>query len=222
MNKKKMMLAWSSGKDSALTLYDLLKNKENNVRLFATITKDYNRISMHGVRRELVEMQAKSLGLPINFFYINKNTTEEEYEELMGKKLVEYKKDGIDAFAFGDIFLEDLRKHREEKLSLVGMKAVFPIWKKNTKKLAEDFIKSGFKAIIACVDSKYLGREFCGREFDEEFISDLPKGVDPCGENGEFHTFVYDGPIFKKKINFKKGKVVLREKRFYFCDLIPA
>jgi uncharacterized protein (TIGR00290 family) len=135
---------------------------------------------------------------------------------------MEYRSKGISTVAFGDIFLEDLRKYREDNLAKIGMKAIFPIWKRDTAKLAEAFIDSGFKAIITCIDSKVLDRSFAGRIFDRQFLSDLPSCVDPCGENGEFHSFVFDGPMFSKMIEYKKGGIVLRENRFYYCDLIET
>src|SRR5208283_687309 len=155
-----------------------------------TLTEGYDRISMHGVRRELLELQAVSLGIPLEKIYIPKDSSNEAYESRMKDKLLEYKKRGVSSVVFGDIFLEDLRKYRENNLSKIGMSGIFPVWKNNTKELADRFIGLGFKAVITCVDSKILGREFAGRVFDEKFQHDLPGGVDPCGENGEFHSFV--------------------------------
>jgi len=222
MLKQKVLFAWSGGKDSSMALYKLLKNRKYMVSsLLTTVTEDYDRISMHGVRRTLLEQQASSLGLPLEKVYISKVSSNEEYEANMAKTLKKYKKLSVSTVAFGDIFLEDLRKYREDKLSEVGMKVIFPVWKINTAKLARDFINLGFKAVITCVDKTKLSRKFVGRQFDRKFLSDLPSGVDPCGENGEFHSFVYDGPIFKDIIAYKKGKIVLRNKRFYYCDLIP-
>ena len=186
-----------------------------------TVTSDYDRISMHGVRRSLLEMQAESLGLPLEKVFITANTTNEEYEAAMREVLTKYKNKGVSAVVFGDIFLEDLKKYRENNLAKIGMKGVFPLWKKDTTELAHTFIDLGFKTIITCVDTNFLDKIFVGRAFDRNFLSGLPSNIDPCGENGVFHSFVYDGPIFKKRIVHDIGKIVLRENRFCYCDLIP-
>lgn len=220
--REQILLAWSGGKDSTLALYELLKGKEYEiVGLLVTITRDYDRVSMHGVRRELVERQASALGLPLDIVFIPKNCTNEEYEKRMEEKMLFYKSRGVEKVAFGDIFLADVREYRERNLAKVGMSALFPIWGRESRELAEGFIELGFKAITTCVDGKILKGDFVGREFDEDFLASLPPEADPCGENGEFHTFVYDGPIFKERVSFRKGEIVLREERFYFCDLIP-
>ena len=217
----KILLSWSGGKDSSLVLYELLKGKNTNIiSLLTTVTEDYNRISMHGVRKELLEYQAESIGFNLNIVMIPKNASNEEYENKMRLFLKKLLERGLFKVAFGDIFLEDLRRYREEKLSLLGIQGVFPLWKRNTLVLANIFIDLGFKAIITSVDSQFLGKEYVGRLFNKQFLSELPNNVDPCGENGEFHSFVYDGPIFKNKISFTKGDIVLREDRFYFCDLL--
>ena len=219
--KEKVLFAWSGGKDSSIALYDLKKDSSHEVSaLLTTITSDYDRISMHGVRSAFLEAQAESLNLPLEKVLISKTTSSEEYEKKMGEKLAECRKKGIFKVAFGDIFLEDLKKYREEKLLKAVMNGIFPLWKQKTSLVARRFIDLGFRAIITCVDSKSLGGEFAGRIYDESFLSDLPKNVDPCGENGEFHSFVYDGPIFKQPIPFNKGNVVLRDNRFYFQDII--
>jgi uncharacterized protein (TIGR00290 family) len=219
---KKVILTWSGGKDSALALHDIQNNNEYQVvGLLTTITEDYDRVSMHGIRRVLLEKQAHSLGLPLDEVFIPKKVSNEEYEKKMQYILEKYQKDGVKLVAFGDIFLEDVRKYREENLAKVGMKGFFPLWKKDTEELASSFIDLGFSALITCVDSQFLDGKFVGRPFDKQFLSDLPSSVDSCGENGEFHSFVYDGPIFKKEISYKKGEIVLRENRFYYCDLIP-
>ncbi len=219
--KEKVLLSWSGGKDCALTLYELRKSKNSDIiSLLTTITKDYDRISMHGVRTILLEKQAESLGNPLEKILISKNTSNEEYENKMFIALKKFLQNGTFSVAFGDIFLEDLRKYRENKLSILGLKAIFPLWQKDTLELAKSFISLRFKAIITCVDSQYLDKSFVGREFDKQFLSELPPNVDPCGENGEFHSFVYDGPIFNEKVQFSRGDIVLRENRFYYCDLI--
>ncbi|MBU0952301.1 MAG: diphthine--ammonia ligase [Elusimicrobia bacterium] len=208
----KILFAWSGGKDSAIALWEIMKKPEYTLTaLLTTMTENYDRISMHGVRNSLLEKQANSIGLPLTKVYISKKSSNEEYESKMKEKLVYYKSTGVTSVAFGDIFLEDLRKYRENNLSQIQIDAVFPIWKRNTLELANCFIENGFKAIVTCIDTNHL---------DKSFLSDLPAKVDPCGENGEFHTFVYNGPIFKYPLTVKKGKVVLREKRFYFCDII--
>lgn len=188
--------------------------------LLTTVTEDYNRISMHGVRVALLEKQADALGLRLEKVLISKTADNAECEAKLRDTLERQMAGGVSGVVFGDIFLEDLKKYREEKLSILSLKGIFPIWKRDTKALARQFIEAGFKAIITCVDSKYLAKEFAGRVFDEKFLADLPEGVDPCGENGEFHSFVYDGPIFKSKVAFTKGDVVLRDGRWYFCDLL--
>ncbi|MEJ2251602.1 MAG: hypothetical protein P8Y97_18345 [Candidatus Lokiarchaeota archaeon] len=152
---------------------------------------------------------------------MTKNATNSEYETNMREKLVKYSKEGIKSVVFGDIFLEDLRLYREKKLSALGMRGIFPIWKKDTKELANAFIELGFKAIITCIDTEVLDKKFIGRFYDKEFLRELPSNIDPCGENGEFHSFVFKGPLFQKDIAFTKGEIVLRDDRFYFCDLNP-
>lgn len=222
MVKEKVILSWSGGKDSAFSLYELQKAERYEVVcLLTTVTQGYDRISMHGVRRILLEQQANALSLPLEMVYISKDASNAEYESKMEAMLKQYRSNDVFQVAFGDIFLEDLRQYRETKLSQVGMRGIFPIWKKDTKELAEAFVRLGFRAVITCVDSTKLDGSFSGRFFDAEFLRDLPSGVDPCGENGEFHSFVFDGPIFKEPIPFSKGEVVARDNRFYFCDLIP-
>ncbi|MBU7017873.1 MAG: ATP-binding protein, partial [Theionarchaea archaeon] len=154
--------------------------------------------------------------------FMPKTVSYEEYESIMQKVCEYYLNAGIFTVVFGDIFLEDVREYREKNLEKIGMKALFPLWKKDTVIVARAFIDLGFKAITTCIDSHVLGRNFVGRDFDEEFLNELPPSVDPCGENGEFHSFVYDGPIFRKKISCTQGEVVFREKRFYYCDLLPG
>jgi uncharacterized protein (TIGR00290 family) len=220
---EKILFTWSGGKDSSIALYELQATHDYEISaLLTTLTEDYERISMHGVRSTLLEKQAESLGLPLEKIYITANSSNEEYESKMRDTLTHYKSRGVSSVVFGDIFLEDVRKRREENLSKIGMKAVFPIWKRDTNEIAHRFIDLGFKAVITCVDSNALDKSFVGRIFDDRFLSDLPPTVDSCGENGEFHSFVYDGPIFQNRISYKKGGIVLRDERFYYCDLIPA
>ena len=219
----KVLLTWSGGKDSAMALYELQRNYDYEISaLLTTVTEDYNRISMHGVQTILLEQQARSLGLAVEKVSITKDSSNQEYEAKMREKLMHYQSQGVASVVFGDIFLEDLRKYREENLSRIGMKGCFPLWKRDTAELARTFIDLGFKAVVTCVDSSVLDKTFVGRVFDEEFLAELPPAVDPCGENGEFHSFVYEGPIFRKGIPHRKGEVVLRDNRFYYCDLIPV
>ena len=180
-----------------------------------------NRVSIHGVDEILLDRQADAVGLELEKLFIPENCSDEDYDRLMRRMLEKYSEKGVSAAVFGDIFLEDLRKYRTEKLSLVNMDALFPLWGQDTGELAEEFIALGFKAIVTCVDTEFLDKKFTGREFDRKFLSDLPDSVDPCGENGEFHTFAYDGPIFSEPIPYRKGRIVLREERFSYCDLVP-
>lgn len=219
---EKVILSWSGGKDSALALYEIQKTDNYKVLgLLTTLTKDYDRISIHGVRRTLLEKQADSLGFPLEKVLISKSASIKEYEFKMSEILSKYLTVGFSSVVFGDIFLEDVRKYREDYLSKMGMRGIFPLWKRDTHELAHTFIDLGFKAIVTCVDSNVLDKRFAGRIFNEQFLSDLPSKVDPCGENGEFHSFVYDGPIFQEQISHEIGETVLRENRFYYCDLIP-
>jgi uncharacterized protein (TIGR00290 family) len=219
---KRALLSWSGGKDSSLCLYETTKGGEFVVAaLLTTLTRDFDRISMHGVRRELLEMQASALGLQLDEVWISKNAANAEYEDQMRKALERRKAEGIKHVIFGDLFLEDIRKYREDRLSQIGVQGVFPLWGRPTRDVANLFIEKGFRAILCCTDPKAIPKEFCGREFDRQLLSDLPSSVDPCGENGEFHTFVYDGPIFKKRIEVRVGEVVQRD-GFYFADIIPT
>lgn len=220
--KEKVIFAWSSGKDSARALHEVSQNDHYEVvSLLTTVTEGYERISMHGVRIALVEQQTESIGLPLEKVYIPKGSSNENYEAAMRKALLRYKEQGVTGVAFGDLFLEDLKVYREKKLAEVGMKAVFPLWKRDTTELARSFIEQGFRAVITCVDSQVFEGSFSGRFYDEQFLADLPPHVDPCGENGEFHSFVFDGPLFSSPVRFEKGEVVVRDNRFHFCELLP-
>lgn len=217
-----VLVSWSGGKDSAIALYEILKNQNFHISaLLTTVTEDYDRISMHGVRRILLERQVASLGFPLETVLISKNASNEEYEANMGRVLAKYKAAGTTSVMFGDIFLEDLRKYREDKLAALELRGIFPIWKRDTRELARSLLALGFKAITTCVDTTMLGAQFVGRVIDEQFLSELPLGVDACGENGEYHSFVYEGPNFKERVSFTRGEIVLRENRFSYCDLIP-
>ena len=216
-----ILFCWSGGKDSALALHTLLK--QNNVHIAAlltTVTEGYDRISMHGVRRELLRRQAESLRLPLHEVLIPPQCGNPIYEARMEEALLLYFKQGIRRVAFGDIFLEDLRLYREKNLARVAMQALFPIWKRDTRELIREFHAAQFRSVAVCIDSKVLDPSFAGRELDESFFADLPPGVDPCGENGEFHTFVFDGPIFTRPVGFTLGEVVQRDS-FIFRDLLP-
>jgi len=218
---EKIILAWSGGKDCAMSLYELHRSKEYEVvGLLTTVTRDYDRISMHGVRRMLLEQQAESVGVPLRKILIPVNCTNEIYEQLMAEEMERLKREGITTVAFGDIFLQDLKDYRERNLAKVGMKGVFPIWQRDSRELVESFIKLGFKAIVSTCDPKKISSEFCGRVIDNGFITALPQNVDPAGENGEFHSFAFDGPIFKQPVRFTVGEKVLRD-GFWFCDLVP-
>ncbi len=214
------IISWSGGKDSALALYYLLLEKEYEVKtLLTTISADYNRISIHGVRRKLLEKQSQSIGIPVHIISLPKDVSNDEYEEIMRNEMIKFKSQQVKNVAFGDVFLEDIRGYRESNLSKIGMNAIFPLWGIHSKVLAKKFIDLGFRAIITCVDSTVLEYSFVGQFFNDEFLSSIPSNVDPCGENGEFHTFVFDGPIFSYPIQFEKGEVVFRDERFYFIDL---
>ncbi len=221
--KEKVVLAWSGGKDSAMALHALLgSGRYEVVSLLTTVSKQYERISHHGVRVELLEQQAAALNMRLHKLYLHPaNCSIEDYEAVMKKAMLEYKEKNVLTVAFGDIFLQDLREYRQRNLAKVGMRAIFPIWGRDTTELVHTFIALGFKAYLTCVDSKKLGAEFAGRPIDPALIRDLPDGVDPCGENGEFHSYVYDGPIFQRPVEVSAGEVVLRDVR-YFADLIPA
>lgn len=234
---KKAIFCWSGGKDSALALYRILRGKEYQVKyLLTTLNENHKRISMHGVREELLEMQAASIGIPLLKMYV-KEGSNAEYERNMETALLKAREEGINDVIFGDIFLEDLRKYREDNLTKISMKAVFPLWKQDTGKLISDFFSLGFKTIICCVNDSFLKEDNAGVELDKKFIGSLPGNVDPCGENGEFHTFCYAGPIFKKAVRFTVGEKIYKPlevkvsdcnlpaspaKGFWFCELLPA
>lgn len=219
---EKAILSWSGGKDAAMALEQVLKKGTFQVAaLLTTVTKDYDRISMHGVRRQLLEKQAEALGLPLEIVMIPKDANNQIYEQRMEELLLQYKEQGVNTVIFGDLFLEDIRQYREDQLARVGMKGFFPLWKEPIDQVVGHFLKNKYQAITVCVDSERLPKEFVGQAIDEAFFKELPTGVDPCGENGEFHTFVYDAPTFKAPINIEKGEIQLRDERFYFCDLLP-
>jgi uncharacterized protein (TIGR00290 family) len=237
MSLSKAIFCWSGGKDSSYALHKVLSEKLFDVKyLLTTMNENFKRISMHGVREALLEAQADAVGIPLLKAWV-KEGTNTEYEKQMERILLQAKTEGIDHVIFGDIFLEDLRVYRENNMAKVGMQCVFPIWKIDTKWMVNDFISKGFKTITCCVNDGYLSEDWVGREIDESFIKYLPSNVDACGENGEFHTFCFDGPLFKNRIDFLIGEKVYKPlevkmdsvynssvetKGFWFCDLIPA
>ncbi|MDH5473630.1 MAG: adenine nucleotide alpha hydrolase [Gammaproteobacteria bacterium] len=220
--KKKTLMSWSSGKDSAWALYQLQQNKEVDVvGLFCTVNKEFNRVAMHGVRLELLQKQAESVGLPLEVIEIPNPCSNAEYEKIMGQFVARAKNNSIKYFAFGDLFLEDIRNYREEKLQGSGIKALFPIWEIPTETFSREMISAGLRTVITCIDPRKLTEEFAGREFNGDFLTSLPETIDPCGENGEFHSFVFDVPMFKEKIAISVGEIVNRD-RFVFADILPA
>lgn len=219
---EKIVLSWSGGKDCALALYEIQQNKEYLVHmLLTTITRDYDRISMHGVRRTLLERQAEALEFPLIKILIPADCTNESYAEIMENEMKHLKAEGIGTVAFGDIFLQDVREYRENNLRKIEMQSIFPLWGRNSHDLVTSFLDMGFQAITTSVDSSKLGIEFCGRRIDRVFLNALPEYVDPAGENGEFHSFVFDGPIFKQPVRFSLGEKVMRD-GFYYCDILLA
>ena len=219
---KNTWLSWSTGKDSAYALAELMKSNDYEVTgLFTTVTEEFNRVAMHSTREALLEAQSHRLDIALRKVKIPHPCTNDIYEAKMRQLIDSAKKVGVECIAFGDLYLEDIRAYRERQFENTGIEPVFPLWGLSTKKLAEDIIQSGFKAILTCVDPKQLDGDFSGRKFDKKFLDSLPDKVDPCGENGEFHTFVYDGPIFSSAIPINTGEKLERE-GFIFCDILPA
>jgi uncharacterized protein (TIGR00290 family) len=231
---KKALMNWSGGKDSGLALYHILKNGEYEVKhLLTSLNDSFKRVSMHGVREELLDQQAENIGIDLVKLRLAETVSMEEYQQKMAKTMQPLIDAGIKYSIFGDIFLEDLRQHREEKLTAVGMKGIFPIWKRASMELLDEFWDLGFKTIVVAVNGGQLDKSFCGRILDRDFIKDLPPNVDACGENGEFHTFVFQAPYFKNTIEFDLGETVDKTYNFknaegeeiistyYFTDLIP-
>jgi len=220
MRRPKAILSWSSGKDSAMALYRTLAAKQFEiVCLLTTLSDRFRRVSMHGVREELLDRQARSVGIHLEKVLIPYPCPNAVYEEKMRKVLSEWKGKGVTHVMFGDLFLEDIRKYREANLAQLDLTPIFPVWGRDTASLAEDMLKVGFRAILTCVDPKKLDAKFAGRQFDNTLLKDLPPSVDPCGENGEFHTFVYDGPIFREPIPVEVGESVSRD-GFQFADVL--
>jgi uncharacterized protein (TIGR00290 family) len=215
----KAILSWSSGKDSAMALHRVLEGDEFEIAcLLTTVTERFHRVSMHGVREELLDSQADSTGYHIEKVRIPYPCPNEVYEEKMTQVLSAWKSKGVRHVIFGDLFLEDIRKYREERLSQIDMIPVFPLWREDTPRLAREMLRLGFRALVTCVDPKKLDPSFAGRRYDQSFLDDLPSNIDPCGENGEFHTFTYDGPVFTKPIPVEVGERVVRD-GFQFVDV---
>ena len=220
--KKIALLSWSSGKDCAYALHVLRQQPGIEVvGLYCTVNREFSRVAMHAVRIELLRQQAESVGLPIHILNIPYPCSNSQYEAVMEKFIGKVKQEKIKYMAFGDIFLQDVRQYREDKLAGTGIEPLFPLWGRSTGELSQEMVNSGLKAQITCVDPKFLSPEFAGQEYNSSFLKKIPGNVDPCGENGEFHTFVYDGPIFNKKLNFSIGEVVQRDS-FVFADLLPG
>lgn len=216
----KTILSWSSGKDSAWTLHHLRADPSVEVvALLTTLNDAFDRVAMHGVRREILEAQADAAGLPLHIVRLPWPCSNEAYERLMSDYVRDQVGRGIEAIAFGDLFLEDIRAYREQKLAGSGLKPIFPLWGKPTRELAEDMIDSGLVTYVATVDPNKLDASFAGRRFDRSFIADLPQGIDPCGENGEFHTCVAAGPMFRSALPIRTGDIVVRD-GFVFADLL--
>jgi uncharacterized protein (TIGR00290 family) len=217
--RKKVWLSWSSGKDSAWALWQMRKDPQVEVeRLFCTINQDAERVAMHGVRVSLLQQQAKALGLPLTVIDLPSPCSNEDYQRIMGKFVESAKQQQVEAFAFGDLFLESVRDYRVEQLSGTGIEALFPIWNTPTHELSQQLIDSGVKTVLTCVDSKQISAQFSGRQYDRSLLNELPDTCDPCGENGEFHTFVYDGPMFSTPITIEVGEQLDRD-GFIFTDI---
>ncbi|NCT95266.1 MAG: diphthine--ammonia ligase [Chitinophagaceae bacterium] len=226
---------WSGGKDSALALYHLLQDQRYSIgTLLTSINSTHNRISMHGVRRDLLMQQAEAIGLPLRLLELPDQPDMDIYEQTLHTVTTDLQNNGYTHAAFGDIFLEDLRQYRETQLARANMQAVFPLWKRDTRELLHEFVDLGFKTIIVCTNDRFLSADFAGRIIDRDFLKDLPADVDPCGENGEFHSFVFDGPIFNKPVSFTLGEKVYRtyaspehtdtetaNMGFWYHDLLP-
>jgi uncharacterized protein (TIGR00290 family) len=219
-----VVMSWSGGKDSAIALHELLQAGDYDVvSLMTTVSEGYRRISHHGVRESLLEEQACAIGIPLQKVYLpsgeSGGCTNDVYEAIMNRVMADYKARGVETVGFGDLFLEDLRAWREANLAKAGMRGIFPIWKRDTTQFARHAIRLGFKAYLSCVEGR-VGPGFAGRLYDEELLRELRPGIDPCGENGEFHSFVYDGPIFSKPVSVRVGQIVVRDERYY-ADLLP-
>ena len=218
---KRVALSWSSGKDSAWSLHLLKQDPQIEViALLTTLNEEFDRVAMHAVRRELLEAQSRAAGLPLWSIPLPWPCSNQEYESRMRAACDRALAEGVEAIAFGDLFLTDIRAYREKQLAGTGLEPIFPVWKIPTRQLANDMIAAGLRAKLTCVDPRVLDRRFAGRDFDSDLLADLPPSVDPCGENGEFHTFVYAGPMFQQPISVTPGEIVDRD-GFVFADLVP-
>jgi uncharacterized protein (TIGR00290 family) len=219
---RKAWLSWSSGKDSAWTLYRARQQGELEIAaLLTTVNREHRRVAMHAVREQLLEAQAEAVGLPLVKVPLPSPCPNETYERAMSEAMAQARAEGVGAVLFGDLFLEDIRKYREAQMARCGLTAVFPLWLLETRALAEAMLAAGLRAFLTCVDPSKLDPRFAGREFDRQFLAELPQQVDPCGENGEFHTFACAGPMFRAPIAVEPGEVVERD-GFVFADLLPA
>lgn len=233
MSKIKTYFNWSSGKDAALALYYLQQNDQYKVsKLVTSVNSYYNRVSMHGLRRAMLEKQTEALQLPLALIELPENTNMDIYNKIMAESTDALKNEGYTHAAFGDIFLEDLKAYRDNQLSKTNLTGVYPLWKKNTKTIMQEFLNLGFKALIVCASAKYFDKDFVGKIITKELIASLPEEVDVCGENGEFHTFCFDGPIFKQKVDYKLGEKTYKEYPnpevnnqdkcgFWYVDILP-
>ena len=219
--KKKTLLSWSSGKDSAWALHVLRQQQDLElIGLFCTFNKKFERGAMHAVRNELILQQAESIGLPLELIPIPYPCSDSEYKKIMGNFIEQAKTQEIDSIAFGDLFLEDIRSYRETSLAETGIRPLFPLWGMPTDELSQEMVNSGLRAKITCIDPQYLSQEFAGHEYDSTFLKQIPDSVYPCGEKGEFHSFAYDGPMFESAVNIREGETVTRD-GFVFTDLLP-
>lgn len=226
--KEKVLMNWSGGKDSAMALYNIFCNKDYQVEgLLTSVNASNQRISMHGVNGSLLVKQAESIGLPLTTINLPESSDMTAYENIMEQTLSTFTEQGIRTSVFGDIFLEDLRKYREKQLEKIGWKAIFPLWKKDTRNLVYEFLELGFRTRICCINKQYLDSYFLGCDLDEYLIDKFPENVDPCGENGEFHTFVYAGPVFQNNLSIKNGERVEKSYNhdgkaygYEFCDIL--
>ncbi|HEY1031274.1 MAG TPA: diphthine--ammonia ligase [Flavipsychrobacter sp.] len=234
MNRIPTVLNWSSGKDAALA-YHILQNRDYEVKtLLTTINDEHDRIVMHGVREELLDAQAAAMNIAHRKIRLPASPSDDTYKHAMADALTKLKDEGMQTAAFGDIFLKDLKAYREQQLATVGFNAVFPLWKRDTRELIQVIEQTGIEAMIVCLNEKFLDKSFLGRKIDRDFLNDLPAGVDPCGENGEFHTYVYNAPYFTAPIAVKEGEMVYKSYTpadndtdkwntgFWFLDLLPG
>ena len=246
MPANKTFLSWSSGKDAAFSLWRLIQSGQKPDLLLTTVNRDYGRVSMHGLRIELLRLQSRRAGIPLLEIPLSADVDMETYNRTMAQYMQRLKSEGFGRACFGDIFLEDLKQYRIRQMASAGFSTCFPVWGEDTRRMGLEIIRSGIKAVVVTVNADKLDRSFVGREYDESFLSDLPPGVDPCGENGEFHTFVYDAPFFDRPIPYLRGETVFRSYKpckdndrknfddsrngkprawdtgFWYCDILPG